>query len=143
MDNQEEKDKEKLFKKLDLSWEVSTLKGIKQYLSFINPLAKAKLSPMEIEVLSAYLYINYIYKEFPKEMRDTLMFSKDTRKKMVKFLNTSGDAFNNTISSLYKKGYLSKNGRLTARIPFNEKNEIVINLSIKVKDDPSENFMNG
>lgn len=135
--------KEKEFKMLDLDWETTSLKGIKQYLSFINPLAITKLSPMEIEVLSAYLYVNHLYRTFPKEVRDTLLFSKETRKKMVKFLNTSGDAFNNTISSLYKKDYLSKDGRLKARVPLNEKGEIIINLTIKLKEDSSENFMNG
>ena len=128
--------------KLNLEWEASALKGIKQYLSFINPITKEKLSPMEIEVLASYLYVNHIYRSFPKEVRDTLLFSKETRRKMVKFLNTSGDAFNNTISSLYKKGYLDKAGKLKARVPFNEKGEIVINLTIKVKEDATENFMN-
>jgi hypothetical protein len=128
--------------KLNLQWEVTELKGIKQYLHFMNPLASTKLSPMEVEVLSAYLYVNNLYKDFPKEVRDTMLFSKDTRKKMVKFLDTSGDAFNNTISSLYRKGYLSKEGKLKSFVPLNDKNEIEINLKIKLKPDATENFMN-
>lgn len=128
--------------KLDLKWEATTLKGIKQYLSFINPLVKTKLSPMEIDVLSAFLYVNHQYRKFPKEMRNTLLFSRETKKKMVKHLNTSVDAFNNTISSLYKKEYLSKEGKLKAGIPFNEEGKIVVHLAISLTEDKSENFMN-
>jgi hypothetical protein len=128
--------------KLDLAWETTTLKGIKQYLSFINPLATTKLSPMEIEVLSAYLFIDHQYRTLPKEVRNSILFSKETKKKIVKFLNTSIDAFNNTVSSLYKKGYLGKEGRLKAKIPFNQDGQIVVTLAIKLKEEKTENFMN-
>lgn len=125
---------------LNFTWQASTIRAIKQYLSFINPLIKDKLSPMEINVLADFIYLDVLYKSYPKEAREIIIFSKETRKKITSHLETTKDALNNTVSSLYKKGYLSRDGKLLAKIPI-ENNQIKIGLTIDVVNDPKDNFM--
>ncbi len=125
-----------------LSWKAPTIKAFKQYLNFINPLVGSKkLCPMEINVLADFIYLDNLYKDIPKEVRNTILFSKETRKKIITHLGTSKDALNNVISSLYKKGYLSKDGKLLAHILINKNNEIRITLAITLITDTKDNFM--
>lgn len=124
-----------------MPWKTNTLKAIKQYLHFINPLVKTKLSPLEINILGDILYLDNLYKDIPREIRNSVIFSPDTRRKIATHLETSKDAFNNVISSLYKKKYISKDGKLLVKVPINKNNEIKVVLTISLIDDPKDNFM--
>lgn len=137
MAENEEKHKDEVH----MPWKANTLKAIKQYLHFINPLVRTKLSPLEINVLGDILYLDNLYKDVPREIRNTVIFSTETRKKIVKHLETSKEALNNVISSLYKKKYISKDGKLLVKVPINKNNEIKVVLTISLQDDPKDNFM--
>lgn len=127
--------------KLNINWKTSTLKGFKQYLHIVNPiLGDKKLSPQEIEVLSCYIYLDNYYKHLPVETKNTIVFSKNTKLKIKKELKSSSDSINNVISSLYKKGYISKDKKLLVKIPLKD-NKIEISFSITISDEGENNLI--
>ena len=124
--------------RLDFKWESSPYKALREYLHIVNPtLGAKKLTPQEIEVLGAYVYLDYEYRHLPKETRNSILFSKTTKKKIINRLKTTNDAMNNIISSLYKKKFISKDKRLLIMIPFDGRS-INISYKISMSDEKDE-----
>lgn len=136
MNNMESKKEEGV---LVLPWSSSILKAFKQYLHLLNPLTNKKMTPAEIDVLACLLFVDFKYREYPEEIRNSILFSKETRKKIIKYLKISPYSLNNVFSSLYKKEYLLK-GKLKARIPV-KNNQIKVKFEITLIDDPKENLL--
>lgn len=135
--------------KLELNITSNPLQAFEQYLSLVNPIVPDKLKPLEMKVLSIFMYINYTNRELSKDKRDLIIFSKDTKRRICRKLVISEDAVNNVISSLYKKKYLSKDKKYKVFMPFDgEKinliyrikltNELDTNLELPLDDKNSE-----
>lgn len=127
-------------------WETNPHKALRQYLSLVNPiLGKTRLTPQEIEVLGSYLYVDYLHRDLPLDTRNAITFSKDTKDKIIRRLKTTKDAFNNVLSSLYRKNYISKNKKLIVRIPLSTDKEgnvsINISYSIRLNNERDEEFL--
>lgn len=113
-------------------------KLFKYYLMLINPtIGDSKLSNTEIEVLSRLLLIDYLYKDLPQSDKNLLLFHSKTRNQILLDIasnnpNFSKAVFNNTITSLKKKGFLSGDKR---ELQLNIINPIINNIkSDKDKD---------
>lgn len=124
--------------KLEFNIGGQSLRAFEQYLTLMNPLIPVKLKALEIKVLSCFMYFDYTNRNLPKDKRDIILFSKDTKKRICRKLVISEDAVNNVISSLYKKKYLSKDKKFTTRMP--QGNKIVINFNINISDEVDENL---
>lgn len=84
-------------------------KIFKQYLYLINGLLskEKKLNKVEIEILDKLLYIDHLYKDQPKDRRDKILFHSETKNRIRESLdNLSRASFDNTLSSLRKKGMI-------------------------------------
>jgi hypothetical protein len=104
----------------------------------INPtIGDSKLSNTEIEVLSRLLLVDYLYKDLPQSDKNLLLFHSKTRNQILLDIastnpNFSKAVFNNTITSLKKKGFLSGDKR---ELQLNIINPIINNIkSDKDKD---------
>jgi predicted transcriptional regulator len=83
------------------------------WLEFLKPYHK--LRNKEVEALSLMLYYRYeLSREIPNiEMVDMILFSTETRAKIRSELsNMSQKVFNNLLTSLRKKGVLTKNNKI-------------------------------
>ena len=83
------------------------------WLEFLKPYHK--LRNKEIEALSLMLYYRYeLSREIPNvEMVDMILFSTETRSKIRSELsNMSQKVFNNLLTSLRKKGVLTKDNKI-------------------------------
>ncbi len=93
----------------------TTRKSIFRYwLEFLRPYHK--LRNKEIEALSLMLYYRYeLSREVSnEEIVDTMLFSTSTRNKIRIELGSIGTkGFNNLLTSLRKKGVLSKDNKIT------------------------------
>tara|TARA_R110000796_G_scaffold165848_2_gene282720 strand:- start:1760 stop:2128 length:369 start_codon:yes stop_codon:yes gene_type:complete len=83
------------------------------WLEFLKPYHK--LRNKEVEALSLMLYYRYeLSREIPNiEMVDMILFSTETRAKIRSELsNMSQKVFNNLLTSLRKKGVLTKDNKI-------------------------------
>lgn len=83
------------------------------WLEFLKPYHK--LRNKEIEALSLMLYYRYeLSREIPNvDMVDMILFSTETRSKIRSELNNmSQKVFNNLLTSLRKKGVLTKDNKI-------------------------------
>jgi hypothetical protein len=83
------------------------------WLEFLKPYHK--LRNKEVEALSLMLYYRYeLSREIPNiEMVDMILFSTETRAKIRSELSSmSQKVFNNLLTSLRKKGVLTKNNKI-------------------------------
>ena len=83
------------------------------WLEFLKPYHK--LRNKEIEALSLMLYYRYeLSREIPNlDMVDIILFSTETRGKIrVELNNMSQKVFNNLLTSLRKKGVLTKENKI-------------------------------
>jgi len=83
------------------------------WLEFLKPYHK--LRNKEIEALSLMLYYRYeLSREIPNlDMVDMILFSTETRGKIrVELNNMSQKVFNNLLTSLRKKGVLTKENKI-------------------------------
>lgn len=107
----------------------------KQYLVIMNSLisSKKKLTELEIEVLSKFLYIDYLYKDLPKDKRDLILFNKITKDKIrTEIHNISTHSLNNALSKLRSKGMISINS-LLVRTPI-KNNQIELTFKLEIKE---------
>jgi len=88
----------------------------KQYLNLINPiLGTNKLTSTEIEVFSRFLLIKTMYFHLEPEVLSTLLFHKDTKKRIRESIKqdttivVSEASFNNILSTLRKKKFITGN----------------------------------
>ena len=122
----------------DFSWKTTPHKAFIQYLHIINPLlGDKKLTNQEIEVLGAYIYIDYEYRHLPENTRNAIIFSRYSKRKLVEKLKSTNDSINNIISSLYRKGYLSKDKKLLTVVPLKE-DKISISYKTSLTEDKDE-----
>tara|TARA_B110000902_G_C14152408_1_gene530047 strand:+ start:324 stop:692 length:369 start_codon:yes stop_codon:yes gene_type:complete len=83
------------------------------WLEFLKPYHK--LRNKEVEALSLMLYYRYeLSREIPNiEMVDMILFSTETRAKIrLELSNMSQKVFNNLLTSLRKKGVLTKDNKI-------------------------------
>ena len=113
----------------------SELETYKIYLNLTNILVskEKKLTFKEIEIMSILIHLNYKYINIPVEERMILIISKENRKKICLYLKCQRSSIDNVISSLYKKGYLSKDKGLRIKVT-KENNEINFNLKLIIED---------
>jgi hypothetical protein len=108
----------------------------KQYLTILNPVfGKARhLDPQEIEILSKFLYINYKYKHLDDSKRNTLLFHTETRKRIRLALGISVQVFNNKLTSLRKKKFITKD-KLVFKVEEDSKtNSLPIHFNLNIDD---------
>jgi len=107
-------------------------KIFKQYLAILNTVLRTKkMTNLELEVLSKLLYINYLYKHIEKKQRDKILFHKNTKERIRQSLgNLSKHSYNNIITSLRKKGIISKKELLISAPLIND--EIVLTFNLKL-----------
>lgn len=104
----------------------------KQYLVIINTLLSKnkKLTDFEIEILDKLVYIDNLYSKYPKEQRDKILFSRVTKDKIRQSVyNISEHSYNNAISKLRKKGFITGNV-LNVKVPIIDDS---INIEFKLK----------
>lgn len=99
-------------------------------------LVKNHLNEQEIKVLGCFMYLDSVYRDLPKEERKLIIFHRDYRKKVIEATNLKISNFNNVLSSLRKKNYLSKDNDILINIPI-ENDKIIFNFVI-VKNDNTE-----
>lgn len=106
----------------------------KKYLQIVNGVLseKARLTPIEIDVLEKFLLIDYIYRQHPKEKRDRILFNKITKDKIrSEVYNISEASMNNVLMKLRRKGFLTKNS-LKVNVPILD-GKIVFNFKLEIK----------
>lgn len=105
-----------------------------RYLSIINGVLspEKRLTPLELEILDKMLVIDYIYRRYPKEKRDKIIFNIITRCKIIQEVrNISIFSFNNILTKLRKKGFIKGNS-LNILVPIvDNKIEVTFKLEIK------------
>lgn len=121
-------------KKIEYNIESSPVKAFEQYLALVNPIVPDKLKPLEIRVLALFMYFNHINKELSQDLRNIIIFSKETKKRICRKLVISEDAVNNVMSSLYRKKYLSKERKFKVFMPI-DNGRIILNYGIKITDE--------
>lgn len=109
-----------------------------QVLTILNVVqGKDKLNPTEISLFSTLLYVDHKYKHLDKDTRDILLFSTESRKRMRTHMGISEGHFNNTMNSLRKKKFITKE-RLLRRIPLNGDN-LSIQFNLVINEDSKSN----
>ena len=108
----------------------------KYWLKFLKPYHK--LRDGEIEALSIMLYYRYeLSREVNNiELVDRLLFSTETRSKIRKELNgMSQKVFNNLLTSLRKKGVLSKENKINpVLIPRMDESGVKLVFDFQIKE---------
>ena len=112
----------------------TTDKIFEMYLTLINPiLGDNSLKPIELQVLSKLLEIDYMYKHLSKEDRNIILFNKETKIRIRQsLLNMSEASFNNIMMQLTKKKLVTRE-KLLLQVPIKD-NEININYKLKLND---------
>lgn len=109
-------------------------KIFKQYLTIINGLlsSEKRLTNFEIDILEKMLYVDYLYRDLPKDKRDIIIFDKRTKDKIrSEVYGISTHSFNNALSKLRKKGMISLNS-LKVKVPIKDgKIDLTFKLEIK------------
>lgn len=106
----------------------------KKYLEIMNGvLSKEKqLTGIEIEVLEKMILVDYIYRSYPKDKRDKIIFNKITKDRIRgDVYNISVNSFNNILMKLRKKGLISKKS-LLVYVPI-EEGRINVNITLKIE----------
>jgi len=106
----------------------------KQYLVIINGLlsAEKRLTNIEIDVLEKMMYIDYLYRELPKDKRDIIIFDKRTKDKIrAEVYGISTHSLNNTICKLRKKGMILNNS-LKVKVPLKD-NKIELTFKLEIQ----------
>ena len=86
-------------------------KYFRQALELLRPIPPINsLTNRELDVLSEFLYYNYIYKDIPEELRAKIIFDYDTKLAMREYLTMGEAIFNNILTLLRKKNVLTKRG---------------------------------
>jgi hypothetical protein len=112
-----------------------------QYLTIVNPIA-LRLSPMQLKVLAGILYWNNELKQYPLNIRNSLLFSAATRKLIRGIVMDKANKaidehnFNNIVKELRAKNIIVGKGSETSINPvyiiYPEKdNLLTINWNIK------------
>lgn len=107
----------------------------KQYITILNGVlsSEKKLTSFEIDILEKMLYIDYLYRELPKDKRDIIIFDKRTKDKIrEEVYGISTHSFNNALSKLRKKGFITEN-RLNVKVPLKD-NKIELTFKLEVKE---------
>lgn len=113
----------------------SRLQQIENFLSVttkITPDTAKRLSPKEISILSAILYIDIKNQKINTTKRDLYLFSTKVRKKLQDVTETKELHFNNIMSMLRKKGYITKE-RLLFRPKELYKDEPTVTIRFKIE----------
>lgn len=94
------------------------------------------LTDRDLDVLSIYLYYDYIYKDIEESLRQKLVFDYDVKVKIMEQLNIKEYSLNNSLTILRRKGIL-KGRALISRYGINPENpDIHIKFTIEdVKKD--------
>jgi len=111
----------------------------KQYLTILNSVLtkNQKLTILEIEVMSKFLFIKDLYNRLGSELSNKICFHKETKKRIIisikeeSNIQISINSLNNIILSLRKKGFLKE--RRVEHIPVFTKEgniELVFNLNL-------------
>jgi hypothetical protein len=106
----------------------------KSYLNIINGALSenARLTPIEILVLGKMLLIDYMYRRYPKQRRDELIFNKLTKEKIREDVYGISEAsFNNILMKLRNKGCITKTS-LIVSVPIKD-GIIDLNFKLKIK----------
>lgn len=106
----------------------------RQYLQLINGLLskERRLTGIEIDVLEKMLLINYLYRRYPKEKRDEILFNRITKEKIrSEVYNISEQSFNNILMKLRQKGYITKKSLIVDVPIVDGKISLIFNLEIK------------
>ena len=112
-----------------------------QYLTIVNPIA-LRLSPMQLKVLAGILYWNNELKQYPLNIRNSLLFSAATRKLIREIVMDKTNKpidehnFNNIVKELRAKNIIIGKGSETSinsvYVIYPEKdNNLIINWNIK------------
>ena len=106
----------------------------KKYLQIINGVLseEKRLTKIEIDVLEKMLLIDYIYKHRSKEDRDKIIFNNITKSKIrIETYNMSEASYNNVLTKLRKKGFITKKS-LRVIVPIvNDEIDLTFKLNIK------------
>lgn len=106
----------------------------KKYLQIINGVLseEKRLTKIEIDVLEKMLLIDYIYKHRSKEDRDKIIFNNITKCKIrIETYNMSEASYNNVLTKLRKKGFITKKS-LKVIVPIvNDEIDLTFKLNIK------------
>ena len=107
------------------------------WLEFLKPYHG--LRPKEIKALAIMLYYRYeISREVAQEeMVDMILFSTETRRKMMKELGGMGQkVFNNLLTSLRRKKVLTKDNKINHKlIPNMSENGFKLVFNFEIKDE--------
>jgi hypothetical protein len=80
-----------------------------------------KLKPIEVDILAKLLYIDDLYGHLSKELRDSILFTQETKKRIRQSLHNMSEAsFNNVMLKLRRKKMITKNS-LLAKVPLDKK----------------------
>lgn len=117
---------------MEINIDTNLAKIFKQYLAILNTVLRTKkMTNLELEVLSKLLLVNYKYSHIEKSQRDKILFHKNTKQRIRESIgNLSKHSYNNIITSLRKKGVISKK-ELLISAPLNN-NEIVLTFKLKI-----------
>lgn len=84
-------------------------KFFRQVLEILKPIPPLNLlRNKELDVLAEFLYYNDKYSHLEKDIRSKIVFDYDTKLDMREYLNMDEQSFNNHMTSLRKKGILTK-----------------------------------
>ena len=64
----------------------------------------------ELDVLSGFLYFDYVYRDVEIGARSKILFDYDTKLSIRELVSIDEQSFNNCLTSLRKKGILKKRG---------------------------------
>lgn len=110
-------------------------KCIKKWLIVANAIQdQNKLKPIELEVLTKLLYINYLYSNLNKQDRNIIIFHPTTKNKIRESINKMSEAsLNNIFFSLRKKKLISSK-ELLFNIPIKD-NKLSFNLELNINEE--------
>lgn len=104
-----------------------------KYLTLLSPLIP--LQNQERKVLSNILYWNDEYKDIPTEERNTILFSKSIRSKILQNMDISRASLDNVYLSLRKKNILIDNSiNKVYEIFYDTHKDLMISFKINVDD---------
>ena len=90
------------------------VKGSNRFFLMLNMFSVMKpfntLNNREKQVLAELYYVNYELRKLDENKRNRLVFDFDTRREISQKLNISHDSVYNLMSTLRKKGLLTKTG---------------------------------
>jgi predicted transcriptional regulator len=97
----------KILKKLDIKEELHY-----QIFTLLNEMSEWGLTPSDIKILAELYNLDFNLANSgiqPQQSRMTILFSSDTKKSIMDKFNISYNTFNNSLTKLRKKGFITKN----------------------------------